>query len=72
MILVHEGVALAPGPLAALSHELAALESLQDVLRWGFACSPQREIVEIVVQDEFCHDVVMSGPDGLYLCFDTT
>lgn len=56
----------------ALARELAPLATLEEVLRWGFASSPPREVVEIVVQDEFCHDVVMSGASGSYLVFDTT
>lgn len=59
-----------------LQRELAALRTLQDVLSWGFSRSPAWEIVEVVVQDEYCHDVVIRGPlrgeVQLYLCFDTT
>lgn len=60
---------------AALELELAPLRTLQDVLTWGFAHTPACEIVDIVVQDEYCHDVVVRGPRQgerqLYLCFDT-
>ena len=31
-----------------------------------------RDVADVIVQDEFTHDVVMTGPDALYLCFDTT
>ena len=58
--------------MAALSLEVAPLATLQDVLRWAFACSPPRELVDVVIQDEFSHDVVLTGPDDLYLSFDTT
>ena len=57
---------------ASLLAELAPLATLQEVLRWGFASSPPREVVTVVVQDEYSHDVVLTGPDGLYLSFDTT
>jgi hypothetical protein len=63
---------LSPEQIAALAAELAPLATLQDVVRWGFAHSPPREIVNVVVQDEFWHDVVVTGPEGLYLSFDTT
>jgi hypothetical protein len=44
---------------AALERELAPLTLLQDV-------------VEVVVQDEFTHDIVVPWEDGRYLVFDTT
>jgi len=72
MIDLRAHAELTPEQVTALATALAPLTSLQDVVRWGFACSPAREIVNVFVQDEFSHDVVMSGADGLYLCFDTT
>ena len=50
-------------------------ENLQDLMRWalsdptGFV--PQ-VIANVVVQDEFTHDVVVPWRDGLVLVFDTT
>ncbi len=64
--------ALEPETRAALERELAPLTMLQDVVRWGFASTPPRDITEVVVQDEFTHDVVMPWRDGNYLVFDTT
>jgi hypothetical protein len=69
---IRDHGAVSPERVAALLLEVAPLTTLQDVLRWAFACSPPRELVDVVIQDEFSHDVVMTGPDGLYLCFDTT
>ena len=40
-------------------------QTLEDVLRLGF------ELVEVIVQDEFTHDVVMRAPDG-WRVYDTT
>ena len=61
---------------AEMRRELEALHTLQDVVRWGLRRSPAWEVVEVVVQDEYCHDVVRAGPRlgerQLYLCFDTT
>ena len=57
---------------ARLLEELAPLTTLADVVRWSFASAPPREIVEVVVQDEYTHDVVVNGPDDLFLVFDTT
>jgi len=43
----------------------ALLVGLEDLVRWG------GDIVEVVVQDEFTHDVVVRA-DGGFLVFDTT
>ena len=44
-----------------------SLRTLEDVLHAGF------DVVEVVVQDEFCHDVVCTrGRDSEFLVFDTT
>lgn len=51
-----------PPPGVAVAARFASLE---DVIAWG-------EIVEIVVQDEYTHDVIVRGPPPAYLCFDTT
>ena len=42
-----------------------AIETLEDVLALG------HQIVEIVVQDEYTHDVIAHAPAG-FLVFDTT
>lgn len=57
---------------SALEMELASLTLFQDVVRWGFASSPPRDVTEVIVQDEFTHDVVMPWMEGSYLVFDTT
>ena len=42
------------------------LATLEDILRWG------GHVLEVVVQDEYNHDVVVThGADG-FLVFDTT
>lgn len=51
---------------------LALLHSLGDLVAWAFAQKPAYEIAEVVVQDEFTHDVVLPWKDGLTLVFDTT
>jgi hypothetical protein len=42
-----------------------AIETLEDVLALGHA------VVEVVVQDEYTHDVVTHAPDG-WRVYDTT
>jgi hypothetical protein len=45
---------------------LCDAKSLEDVLRLG------GEIVDVVVQDEYTHDVVVRGRQSGFLVFDTT
>jgi hypothetical protein len=62
---------VAAAELARLGH-VADLETLEDVLRWGFAQRPGWDVVEVVVQDELTHDVIVRGPSAVLLVFDTT
>ena len=48
------------------------LVTLGDALRFGFAQRPPWELVEVIVQDEFTHDVIVAGPAPAFLVFDTT
>jgi DNA anti-recombination protein RmuC len=45
------------------------LRTLEDVLAWTFA--QKGELVEVIVQDEYTHDVIVRLPDG-WQVFDTT
>jgi hypothetical protein len=57
------------GELAPTIVEKLALASrcatLAEALRFG-------DIIVVIVQDEYTHDVVVRGPAPAYLCFDTT
>jgi len=55
---------VAPEARARVAHAACAV-SLEDVLRAGF------EIVEVVVQDEFTHDVITRANET-FVVFDTT
>jgi len=50
---------------------LPPLRSLEDVLAWAFAQHPPAELLEVIVQDEFTHDVIVRH-GAEYLVFDTT
>jgi hypothetical protein len=50
----------------------ASQKTLEDVVRWGLAQTPARIVEEVVVQDEYTHDVVLRHPSGVYLAYDTT
>jgi hypothetical protein len=58
-----------PGEVPA---EVGALETVEDVVRWGLAQRPSWEVAGLVVQDEYCHDVIVRGPGPVFVCFDTT
>jgi hypothetical protein len=55
-----------------LSSELSPLTTLEQVVRWGFGNVPPRPVLDVVVQDEYTHDVVMLWRAPLHLVFDTT
>jgi len=48
------------------------LGTLEDVLRFAFAQRPSWELVDVIVQDEYTHDVIVQGPAPAFLVFDTT
>jgi hypothetical protein len=47
-------------------------KTLEDVVRWGLLHSPPLLIADVVVQDEYTHDVVLPYRNGAYLVYDTT
>jgi len=55
-----------------LVEQVRPLATLEEVLRWGLRQPEERMILEILVQDEYCHDVVMEWELGKHLVFDTT
>jgi hypothetical protein len=58
--------------LAAIVAGVPRFTVLGDLLAWGFRQSPRLEVLEVVVQDEYTHDVVLSWRDGLVLVYDST
>ena len=63
------GRGLAPDVLARAA-SATALITLDEALRFSFARS--WELVDVIVQDEYTHDVIVEGPAPAYLVFDTT
>jgi hypothetical protein len=57
---------------AARQAPATRLETLEDVLRFGLAQRPAWDVVGVIVQDEFTHDVIVVGPAPAFLVFDTT
>ncbi len=70
MLINHAG--LAADRQARLEGDLEPLAILDEVVRWGFALQEGGDIVDVVVQDEYTHDVVMTWESRFHLVFDTT
>jgi hypothetical protein len=62
--------------LAEIEREVREQQNLNDMMKWALAHPPgvfTRTIVtEVVVQDEFTHDVIVPWRDNLVLVYDTT
>ena len=52
--------------------ESASLKTLEQVFRWALARQPRFLPGDVVIQDEYTHDVGFRAPDGSVLVFDTT
>jgi hypothetical protein len=50
--------------LAEMATHLRSFSTLAQALRWGFAARPVWSVAEVVVQDEYTHDVVFTA-DGV-------
>ena len=55
-----------------LLRELNQLATLKSVLGWSMARSPRAEFVDVVIQDEFHHDVIVRVTDRVYAVFETS
>jgi hypothetical protein len=62
--------------LAEVESELSGQHNLNDVMKWALADKSgafiPSVVAEVIVQDEFTHDVVIPWRDGLVLVYDTT
>ena len=61
---------------ARIQAEVSSQQNLKDMMAWAL---PQGSSVflpgvvsEVIVQDEFTHDVIVPRSDGLVLVYDTT
>ncbi len=63
----------APSHLCAnIENMFATQKTLEDVVHWGLAQSPIQMVKDVVVQDEYTHDVVLHHPSGVWLVYDVT
>jgi hypothetical protein len=59
-----------PPERAALVAHASQFATLEDVLAYGLA--RHWDVAEVIVQDEYTHDVIVATPHALVLVFDTT
>ena len=62
--------------IAEIEAQLADQENLKDVMTWALS-SPSgtfipQVVADVIVQDEFTHDVIVPWREGLVLVYDTT
>lgn len=62
--------------LASIESEIAGHRTLEQVLKWGLA-QPADQVIphviaDVVIQDEYSHDVIVPWRDGLILVYGTT
>ena len=67
---------LSPQTIAEIETQLADQENLNDVMKWALSYPagifiPQ-VVADVIVQDEFTHDVIVPWRAGLILVYDTT
>ena len=55
-----------------LTRAVRGHRTLEDVVRWGLEAHPARIVANVVVQDEFTHDVVLPYADNVWLVYDAT
>lgn len=69
---IDDRVCLDPLTLETLRRAVGTQRTLDDVVRWALADTPPRLVADVVVQDEYTHDVVVPYRDSVYLVYDTT
>jgi hypothetical protein len=52
--------------------ELHQLATLKQVLNWSLAQAPRAEFVDVIIQDEYHHDVIVRVTDRVYAVFETS
>ena len=55
-----------------LQDSIRSLGMLGDVISWGLARKPVASIADVIVQDEYSHDVVVELGTGRWLSFEWT
>ena len=72
---VENHAELAATLIAEIEAQLPDQQNLQDVMIWALSnpgSFTSQVVSDVIVQDEFTHDVVVPWRDGLVLVYDTT
>ena len=69
---IADHVGLSEAALTRLRHFTARQCTLHDVVRDTLALSPPRIVADVVVQDEYTHDVVLPWDGNVWLVYDTS
>lgn len=72
MLALTDRVGLSAAEHAGLLADIAPLQTLADVVAFCAARTPRASIAEVVIQDEYTHDVVVALGGGRTLVFDAT
>ena len=57
---------------ADILNEVEVFRTLEAVMQWAFARKPPAELLAVITQDEYTHDVLFRAADDTYLVFDTS
>lgn len=71
-VTLHDCSGLDPDALRSLAIAHRNLSTLERVLDWGRGRTPPLEVLDIVTQDEYTHDVIVGLEPGRFLVYDTT
>lgn len=52
--------------------EAAELKTLDQAFRWAISRQPRFMPADVIIQDEYTHDVIFTAGDGSALVFDAT
>ena len=55
-----------------LYREASRLETLDQVFRWAISKDPRFLPRDVVIQDEYTHDVIFAAREDLFVVFDAT
>lgn len=69
---IENRAGLVAAAFADLAATLVGHRSFKTALDWGFARTPPLVLVDVLAQDEFSHDGILSGLGDLWLVYDMT
>lgn len=69
---IVDRVGLSPRERDRIARLVEGHTSLDRVVAWGLAADPPRLVADVVIQDEYTHDVVIPHESGRYLVYDAT